>query len=113
MNESETPWTLQPDGSLRLRVRLTPKSSQDLIEGVCPTPSGAAVQARVRAVPENGAANTALTRLVADWLKLPRSSVELTSGGKSRIKTLTLMPDDVSRLRGQLEAWAATGKEKK
>jgi uncharacterized protein YggU (UPF0235/DUF167 family) len=70
--------------------RLTPKSSKDAVEGVTLTRDGPAFQARVRAVPEHGAANEALEELVARWLDLPKRSVSLASGGKSRLKALQI-----------------------
>ena len=78
---------------LSLRVRLTPRSSRDAIEGIEQTTEGAALKARVRAIPENGAANVALERLIADWLGLPKSAVSVAAGGKSRIKTIVLSDD--------------------
>lgn len=98
MNRTELPWTSTTDGLL-LRVRLTPKASKDGIEGIEETAEGAAVKARVRAVPADGAANAALTRLVADWLDVPKSSIALVSGGKSRIKCLAIrgQPDTLAR----------------
>lgn len=80
--------------------RLTPKSSKDAVEGVIPTSDGPAFQARVRAVPEHGAANEALEELVARWLDLPKRSVSLASGGKSRLKALRIAgePDALDRL---------------
>jgi uncharacterized protein len=78
---------------LELRVRLTPKSASDRVEGVCESADGPAIAARVTAVPADGEANTALERLMADWLDLPKSSVALTAGHKSRIKTVTISGD--------------------
>lgn len=80
--------------------RLTPKSSKDAIEGVTSTSDGPAFQARVRAVPEHGAANAALEVLVARWLDLPKRSVSLASGGKSRLKALRIdgEPEALDRL---------------
>ena len=49
-----------------------------------------AIQARVRALPEDGAANKALEELVARWLGVPKSSVALVAGGKSRVKSLRI-----------------------
>lgn len=92
---SNAAWRSTAQG-LALRVRLTPRSARDAIEGLEETAEGKAVKARVRAVPENGAANTALERLVADWLSLPKSSVTLAAGGKSRIKTVTISGDPVA-----------------
>lgn len=82
-----SPWTAVA-GGLKVRVRLTPKANRDAVGGVEETGEGPALGVRVRAVPEKGEANAALTRAVADWLGVPKSAVELAAGGKSRLKTL-------------------------
>ncbi len=46
--------------------------------------------ARVRAVPEKGAANKALERLVARWLGVAPSAVAVAAGGKARLKTVNV-----------------------
>ena len=72
-------------------VRLTPKSSRDAIEGVGVLSDGCPVLlARVRAVPEKGAANAALEKLVAKTLKQPKSSATVIRGATARLKTLQL-----------------------
>ena len=63
------------------------------MEGVEATAEGPAFKARVRAVPEDGAANAALEKLVAGWLGLARREVKLASGAKSRIKVLAIDGD--------------------
>ena len=73
-----------------MRFRLTPKSSKDAIDGLETTADGPAFKARVRAVPEDGAANAALEKLVAGWLEVPKSTVRLVSGGKSRVKSIAV-----------------------
>ncbi|MFV0296214.1 MAG: DUF167 family protein [Hyphomicrobiaceae bacterium] len=78
---------------LLVRVRVTPKAQRDSVEGCETTADGEALKVRVRAVPADGAANTAVTRIVADWLGVPKSSVSLAAGGKSRIKTLLVAGD--------------------
>jgi uncharacterized protein len=78
------------DGGLRLRVRLTPNSRHDGIEGIEPSATGSCLKVRVRAVPAEGAANVALAKLMAAWLRLPPSSVKLVAGAKSRLKTLII-----------------------
>jgi uncharacterized protein len=76
-------------GGIDLFVRLTPKGGADRIEGIEQTADGRAhIKARVRAVPEKGAANKALERLVADWLGVPASTVSVIAGGASRLKTV-------------------------
>ena len=92
MSIGDLPW--RPAGSgLVVRVRVTPKASRDAIEGVEATAEGAALKARVRAVPADGAANAAVERLVAAWLGVAKSTVSLVSGAKSRIKTLSVAGD--------------------
>lgn len=83
------PWSMAP-GQLRVRVRLTPKSSRDEISGIDQTAEGPALKARVRAVPEDGKANAALIVLFSGWLGVPKSTVTLAAGGKSRCKTLVI-----------------------
>jgi len=92
MNSEREPWRIVPAG-LRLRVRLTPKSTRDAIDGVEQTAEGPAVKARVRAVPEDGAANAAAARLIADWLGVAKSTVSLAGGAKSRVKMLEVAGD--------------------
>ena len=76
-----------------VHFRLTPKSSKDAVDGLVDTTDGVAFQARVRALPEDGAANTALEKLVARWLGVPKRSVSLVTGGKSRLKSLRIDGD--------------------
>lgn len=98
MDLIELPWKVTSDGLL-LRVRLTPKASSEGIDGLENTAEGVAVKARVRAVPSDGEANAALTRLIAKWLDLPKSRIALVAGNKSRIKSLAITgePDELAR----------------
>ncbi|MBD1546897.1 DUF167 family protein [Roseibium aggregatum] len=90
---TDHPWRRSGDGLL-VDVRLTPKSSKDGIDGIEQLADGRCVlKARVRAVPEKGAANTALIKLVAKAVGLPKSAVDLESGSTSRIKILRLSGD--------------------
>jgi uncharacterized protein YggU (UPF0235/DUF167 family) len=77
-----------------LFVRLTPKSSVDRFEGVETSADGQShLKARVRAVPENGAANQALQKLAAKALGVAGSSVSIVAGGTARLKTLRIAGD--------------------
>ena len=80
-----------------LFVRLTPKAAVDRLEGLEVTTDGRShLKARVRAVPEKGAANAALEKLVARALGLPASSVSVSAGGTSRLKVLRIGGDPVA-----------------
>ncbi|MGE0769628.1 MAG: DUF167 family protein [Hyphomicrobiaceae bacterium] len=85
----KTPWRRERDGVL-LRVRLTPRSSRDAVEGVMETADGPALAVRVRAVPEDGAANAALEVVIAKWLGCTRSGLALIAGHNSRVKTVAI-----------------------
>lgn len=76
-----------------LPVRLTPKSSRDEIAGVEDFGRETVLNARVRALPEDGRANAALEELVAKWLGVPPSSVNVAQGGKSRLKQIAVNGD--------------------
>lgn len=104
----QRPWRTS-GGCVIVRVRLTPKSSIEGIEGVGPTPEGIAFTARVRAVPAEGEANAALERLVARWLEVPKSSVRVTRGAKSRVKSLTIS-GETGCLEARLMAKLAGGR---
>jgi hypothetical protein len=86
-----------------LKVRLTPKSSRDAIEGLADFGGETVVKARVRAVPEQGRANAALVTLIADWLELPSSRVSVAQGTKSRLKHVAI-EGDASELVRLIEA---------
>lgn len=100
------PWRPRADG-IDLFVRLTPKAASDVVEGVETAADGRVyLKARVRAVPEKGAANVALERLVAKWLGVPAGSVNVVAGGTARLKTLRvtghteLLADAVAKAAG-------------
>jgi uncharacterized protein YggU (UPF0235/DUF167 family) len=78
-------------GGFRLRVRLTPKAASDAIDGPGADAAGAAfLKARVRAVPEKGAANAALEALLAKTLGVPKSAVRVDKGATGRLKTVAV-----------------------
>jgi uncharacterized protein YggU (UPF0235/DUF167 family) len=94
------------DDGIDLFVRLTPKAAFDRIDGVETAADGRShLKARVRAVPENGAANAALERLLAKALRVPGSAVSVVAGGTARLKTLRIMGDSAA-LAKEVEALA-------
>ncbi|MBY5854154.1 DUF167 domain-containing protein [Rhizobium ruizarguesonis] len=84
------PWSLFDD-HLRLAVRLTPNGGRDAIDGI--EADEAFLKARVAAVPEKGKANKALILLIAQSLRIPKSSVSLISGDTARKKILRIDGD--------------------
>ena len=109
MNEPHTtvPWRLRADG-LEVRVRVTPRGGRDAIDGVDVLSGGQTVlKVRVRAVPEDGAANEGVRRLLAKALKRPPSAVILEAGATARVKTFLISGEaealarDIANLTGQ------------
>ena len=64
---------------------------------------GDAWKIRVAAPPENGRANDALVRLLADTLSVPRNAVTLVSGHGARDKVVELAGVDASHVEERLE----------
>jgi|TARA_R100000049_G_C1952106_1_gene100760 hypothetical protein len=69
-----------------LRVRVTPGARTQSIAIV-----DGRVQVKVRAKPQDGAANTAVAELVAKALGIPKSRCTLLRGATSREKVLAVM----------------------
>jgi len=85
---AQQPWTVTTDGVL-LDVRLTPRGGRDAIEGTERRGDGRVVlKARVRAAPADGAANTALCRLIAEAVGVPPRDVSVAAGAASRLKRI-------------------------
>ena len=78
-------------GGIVLAVRLTPKAARDAIDGRAYLSDGSEVAvARVRAVPEKGAANKALTDLLARHFGVAKSAVAVIAGGSGRLKQVRI-----------------------
>lgn len=88
-------------------MRVTPKGGRDAIGGVEALSNGQLVlKVRVRAAPEDGAANDGVRRLLAKALRLPASAVSLQAGATARLKTFLIAGDgealarDIAALTG-------------
>jgi uncharacterized protein YggU (UPF0235/DUF167 family) len=104
-----TPFRMRDDG-VDLFVRLTPKAAMDRLEDVETSADGRShLKARVRAVPENGAANQALERLLAKALGVPASTVSVVAGGTARLKTLRVLGEPAA-LAKRIEALGGQSK---
>lgn len=87
-----TGWPVrETDGGCLLTVRVTPKAARDQVEGLGHDDTGRTfLKVRVRAVPEDGAANRAVCLVLAKALGLPKSALSVSAGQTSRIKQLSV-----------------------
>ena len=72
--------------STRVRLRVSPGARKTELAGR----HGDGWKVRVSAPPEDGRANDAVVRLLAETLDVPRAGVELVSGHSSRDKIVVL-----------------------
>jgi uncharacterized protein len=91
----------------RLQLRVSPGSNRNAIVGR----HGAAWKVCVAAAPEDGKANAAVVRLLAETLSLPARDVEIVSGQGSRDKTVVLAGIERDELERRLAA-ASDGKRR-
>jgi uncharacterized protein YggU (UPF0235/DUF167 family) len=92
-------WQVRGTG-LEIRVRVTPRGGRDVLDGLDTLADGRQVlKVRVRAAPEDGAANDSVRRLLAKALGRPPSAVGLTAGATARVKTF--------RVEGEADALAS------
>lgn len=88
-------------------VRLTPRGGRDALDGWWQDAAGTRyVRARVKAAPHDGAANAALTALLAKTLGVPKSHVFIVAGASARLKRIAVTGHAetlASRLRAAVE----------
>jgi uncharacterized protein len=102
MDAADRPWVVSANG-LIVTVRLTPKAGRDSIDGIVNLSNGRTVlKARVSAAPTDGEANGALTRLLAQTLRIAPSNITLIGGAASRVKRM-LIKGDVAAVVAALE----------
>lgn len=93
--------------SARIQLRVSPGARRSAIVGR----HGGAWKVRVSAAPEDGKANAAVVKLLADTLSLRERDVEIVSGHASRDKTVALAgvrPEEIER---RLAEAAGAGEE--
>jgi uncharacterized protein (TIGR00251 family) len=71
---------------IRITIRATPRSGRESIE----PGAGGVFLVRVTAPPDEGKANAAVCRVVADALGVPKSAVTVVRGHTARTKTLEI-----------------------
>jgi uncharacterized protein (TIGR00251 family) len=75
------------ENGIRLKIRLSPRSSVDQIEGV----HGDMVKIKIKAPPVDGKANAALIKFLAKILNVRQRDIRITSGESSRNKTIEIV----------------------
>ena len=93
--------------STRLRLRVAPGAARAGVVGRL----GDAWKVRVAAVPEDGRANEAVVRLLAETLSIPRDAVTLVSGHGGRDKIVELAGLGPAQIERRLSS--AAGKERR
>lgn len=81
----------------QLRIKVRPRSAR---EGIKRDDDGL-VTVSVTTVAEDGKANAAVVKLLAQWASVPKSSVVIQRGTVARVKTVeftTIQPEDLDSL---------------
>ena len=85
-----TAFTSDGEG-IRLNVRVTPRARKSAVTGLAAGADGrAAIAVKLAAPPVDGGANQALIAFLAAELGVGRSSVQIVTGEKSRLKTVRI-----------------------
>jgi len=83
----------QGDGLL-VHLRVTPRGGRDAIDGIAELSDGRAVlKLRVRAVAQDGAANRAVEKIIAQSFNVPVSRVAIVAGASARLKQVRIEGD--------------------
>lgn len=111
-DRSAEPWRYSSDG-ISIALRVTPRGGRDDIDGIETLADGrSVVKVRVRAIADGGAANKAVTELLAKALRVPKASVKILSGATSRLKQVAVDGDPKS-LGEDLRMLTARSSERK
>ena len=84
--------------AVMIRLWVIPRARRDAIEGF----RDGVLRVRVTAAPQDGSANQAVVKLLAKQLSLPRSSVVLAKGPRSRDKVVEVSGLDLAAVRERL-----------
>jgi uncharacterized protein (TIGR00251 family) len=88
-----------------LSVRIVPRANRNAVDGIIVLADGrSAARIRVRAVPEDGAANAALVAVLAKALGRPKSVVTIISGATQRLKQVRIAGDP-EKLAAVVSGW--------
>jgi hypothetical protein len=90
------PYLKENTHGITLTVFVQPRSSKNMIAGL----HDQALKIKLTSPPVDGAANKMCIQCLAKWLKVPKSSIEIVSGHKSRTKRLLLRYPNVKQPAG-------------
>ena len=105
--ESPSPSPLILDrkgGGVAVRVRVKPGRAQERVRGLVESQDGPAIEIAVSAPPADGRANAALLALLAKAWRVPKSTLAIVSGNKSRVKII-LVEGESRETLPRLAAW--------
>jgi uncharacterized protein (TIGR00251 family) len=85
-------------GAVRIAVRVQPRGSRIRVIGR----RGDRLGVQVTAPPVEGAANTAVIALIADWLNVPRGAVSIVHGHTGRDKLVEIATRDPAGLADRI-----------
>jgi uncharacterized protein (TIGR00251 family) len=84
------------DGVIRLKVRVSPRASRDVILGE----HDGALKIAISAPPVDGEANAAVIAFLARALDLPKRAIAIIGGASSKQKLVEIRGVDAARVRG-------------
>ncbi len=95
---AETPWLAAIGEGVRLKIRVQPRASRTEVVG----PHGDALKIRLSSPPVDGAANRELIAYLSKRLRRPKSTIEIVSGDRGRLKTVRVNDIDARDVRASL-----------
>ncbi len=91
---------LEKDGEVRFDVRAKPRAKRSTILGV--NEERAALEVSIAAPPADGAANAELIAVLAEALRVPKSSIRIVRGQSSRNKGVAVTGLPANEVRERL-----------
>ena len=88
------------DGAISFAIRVQPRAKRDAVVGEL----GDALKVALTAPPVEGRANEACIRFLAEFLKVPRSSITIASGQSTRNKIIRIAGLTAGEFRARLNA---------
>ena len=91
----EAPYlNISASGSIRLKLHVRPGAKRNGVSGVF----GEALKVELQTPPVDGKANSALIKLLAKWLDIPKSSITLIAGESCRDKVIELKDINIENI---------------